>query len=422
LFKRLAAAGVNVLGFLLFPFVVLRLLWRSRKNTAYRYRIKERLGFSPCLQASVWVHAVSVGEVIAVSPLIEKLLTTLSTPILVTTMTPTGSAQVKKQFGDRVAHCYVPYDVPHFVSRFFKRSKPTIALIVETELWPTLFRCCEEKNIPLMILNARLSERAYERYQKIKWLTKKMLARVTNLLAANEKDLERFFNLGLPKARGNVAGNLKYDIVLPELAMEQSVALRKQLGLKREVWIGASTHEGEDEMLLVAHRKIQEHYPKALLIIVPRHPERFDGVAKSIEDSGFTVTRRSAGKQSLESSAVYLGDTMGELITLYGASDVVFVGGSLVHHGGHNLLEPAVLAKPLLSGPHDFNFTAINQTLFANQALLKVNSSDEISEHVKRLFGDANERHAMGGRAKKVVAENQGALKRHLDAIHSFLR
>jgi 3-deoxy-D-manno-octulosonic-acid transferase len=413
----------SFLLYLAMPIILLRLWWKSRRLPAYKERIAERFGFYPLkLDRCIWVHAVSMGESIAAAPLIKKLIALYpSIPVLVTTMTPTGSDYVKKTFGDTVKHVYLPYDMPDAVGRFLDAMHPVIAVIIETEMWPNLLAACQQKNIPICLVNARLSEKSARGYQRIAAITREMLQDINVIAAHGEKDAARFIDLGAAKEKVLVTGNIKFDLNLPEDLQSRSDALRETLGKERFVWIAASTHEGEEDVVLAAHAALRAKHSDALLILVPRHPDRFDEIAKRSEQQ-FATVRRSTKEACTMETGVYLGDTMGELLLMYGAADVTFVGGSLIPRGGHNILEPGALGKPILSGPHLFNFKEISEMFSAANALLLVQDADSLSQQLERLAQDGNERADIGARAKAVVSANRGALAKQIEVIQNQFR
>ncbi len=411
------------LFYLALPYVFLRLLWRSLRQPEYRQRLGERLGFCPFrLEKCIWVHAVSVGETLAAIPLIKSLQARYPhLPMLVTTMTPTGGARVKSAFGDSVTHAYLPYDLPGAMKRFLKTMQPVVSIIMETELWPNLLDACHKNNVPVCLVNARLSEKSARGYGRIAPLTREMLRNIDFIAAHGQPDAERFVALGARKERLAVTGNIKFDLELPQELAEKCRILRDQLGKHRFVWIAASTHEGEEEIILAAHKKVLEKNPEALLILVPRHPDRFDAIAKLCEQS-FVTARRSKNQPCTGETKVYLGDTMGELLLLYGAADVAFVGGSLIPRGGHNMLEPGALEKPILTGPHLFNFAEISELFVAANALTKVTSEESLVTFLIALMQNPEERAAMGQRALHVVNANRGALKKQLELVGTLLK
>ncbi|MEA1082536.1 lipid IV(A) 3-deoxy-D-manno-octulosonic acid transferase [Marinobacter qingdaonensis] len=402
---------------LILPFILLRLWWHGRRAPELRRNWYQRLGIVPKTEgAVVWVHAVSVGETIAAGPMVRRLLAREpGITILMTAMTDTGLAQARKMFGDQVHYAYAPYDTPGSIRRFLKRARPRILVIMETEIWPNMIRQCRASEVPVFLINARLSERSAQGYERIRSLAVPIMRSISWVAAQAEKDAERFCRIGVADAKVAVTGSVKFDVDIPDAVRQASVAFRESLG-GRFVWIAGSTHEGEDVQLLDAHRQILARYPQALLIIVPRHPERFESVADKVLKAGLTLARRSAG-EAADAANVYLGDTMGELMMLYGASDVAFVGGSLIERGGHNPLEPAVWGIPVFSGPHVFNFETIYQRLVDDSGVKLVGNADELAADVSRLIGDDGERRAIGDRALAVVNKNRGALERVVDGI-----
>ena len=409
------------LFYLILPFLFIRLGWRSLRMPAYRQRLAERIGFYPYhLEKSIWIHAVSVGEVIAAIPLIKALMNAHPhLPIVVTTMTPTGAERVKTAFGESVIHAYIPYDLPSAMKRFVHHMQPVVCIIMETELWPNLLAVCQQKNIKVCLVNARLSEKSARGYKRIASLSRTMLQSL-NLIAAHGKaDANRFLDLGAKPDRMIVTGNIKFDISLPLDLESESAKLREILG-NRLIWIAASTHEGEEEIILAAHKKIREQYLQALLILVPRHPNRFDAVAKLAEQS-FVIARRSQPQTVTQETAVYLGDTMGEMLLLYGAADIAFVAGSLIPRGGHNILEPAALSKPILTGVHLFNFLEISELFLSDRALIKVEDADSLSAQIIALAQDMEERERMGARALQVVMANRGALAKQVELVNAVI-
>lgn len=406
------------LFYLALPFVFFRLWWRSRRQPAYKQRIGERFGYYPYKHIRcIWVHAVSVGETLAAIPLIKELkLRYPNLRMVITTMTPTGAERVKTAFGDTVTHAYIPYDLPGAMQRFINTMHPVVCVIMETELWPNLLNTCHQKKIPICLVNARLSEKSAKGYKRIALLTREMLRNIDLIAAHGKVDAQRFMALGAPKERMIVTGNIKFDIELSPDLPQKSAVLREELGKERFIWIAASTHEGEEEIILAAHKKIRDVNPQALLVLVPRHPPRFDDIAKLAQHS-FVVARRSLQEICTPETGVYLGDTMGELLLMYGAADVAFVAGSLVVRGGHNMLEPGALGKPILTGPSLFNFAEISELFISANALTKVMDGDALAEQLMQLMQNPVEQKEMGARALQVIAENRGALSKQVELI-----
>ncbi len=406
------------------PLLFARLLWRARRAPGYRARWGERLGYVPPLPGEcIWVHAVSVGETIAARGLIERLMHEhRDRPMLVTSTTPTGSARVRALFGDRVHHCYLPYDVPGAVCRFLDRTQPALGIIMETEIWPNLLAAAEQRRVPIMLANARLSARSAAGYARIPKLTATALRRFAAIAAQTEADAARLRTLGAPPERIAVTGSLKFDQDVSDAHREAGRTLREGLGT-RPVWVAASTHEGEDAAVLDAHRTLRQHFADATLILVPRHPERFDAVARQAQAAGFRIARRSAATQAeLGLAEVLIGDTMGELPALLAAGDLAFMGGSLVDVGGHNPLEPAALALPVLSGPAVHNFSEIFRMLESAGAARFVSDGGTLAAAVQALFTDPQIRTGMGTAAAAVMAANRGALERVTATATRLLR
>lgn len=415
------------LGFYLaFPFILLRLLWRSRKNSHYRHRWNERFGYIkrlPREQKSIWIHAVSVGEAIAAIPLIRELKTRYPMmKIVVTNTTPTGSAQIKNAFNNEILHFFTPFDVSSAINRFIRRINPVMCVIMETEMWPNLLRCLRRKKIPVMLANARLSERSKKNYKIIRNITRNMLSTYTIVSAQGLLDGERFIELGLDPNRLMLSGNIKFDLTLPEDIEMQAKTLReKWAATHRPTFIAASTHEGEEIILLQAFAQIRQKIPNTLLIIVPRHPARFEKVSKLCLSEGYRIASRSKNEIPTAETDIIIGDTMGELCLIYAATDIAFVGGSLVPVGGHNLIEPASLGLPVLTGPYLHNFTEISKKLKTAGAAQIVHDAKSISNAVIALFSAKELRERMGRCAKEVVIENRGALAKHVNWISEQL-
>lgn len=417
----------TALFYLGLPLVAIRLWLRSRKAPAYAKRIGERfsLGLPSMHRGGIWVHAVSVGESIAAAPMIRALLARYpQLPMTVTCMTPTGSERIQALFADesRIQHCYLPYDLPCAAARFLDRVQPKLAVIMETELWPNHIDQCARRGIPVALANARLSERSAKGYGRFAGLTAPMLAQMSLFAVQTEAEAERFRQLGARPETVEVTGSIKFDLSIDPQLLQRATELRQQWqAMERPVWIAASTHEGEDAVVLEAHRQLLTSYPNALLILVPRHPERFNAVFELCQQQGFATVRRSAGEPVTASASVLLGDTMGELLFLYALADSAFVGGSLVANGGHNLLEPAALAKPVISGPHLFNFLEIAAMLREAGALQEVDDAEGLAVAVQRLFELPRDAQKMAEAGLKVLKANQGALQRLLDGLDRLL-
>lgn len=404
----------NLLIHLGLPLALLALYKPKKGKPGFGARWAEHLGRTPASgqEAPLWIHAVSVGETLAISPFIRALKAERpDLPILLTTTTRTGAEQAAK-LGDLVMHRYAPLDYPWAVAAFLKCTKPRALWVMETELWPNWLAACEARHLPVTIINARLSERSCQRYARFQGAFDTLSRPLTHLLCQHQDDAERFARLGIGRERLAVTGSIKFDIQLGDEVQAKGQALRQQLGQSRPVWIAASTHQGEDEQVLAAFDRVLQRHPRALLILVPRHPERFDRVAELCAPYG--CVRRTGGAPIRETDKVYLGDTMGELPLMLAAADVAFVGGSLVKVGGHNLLEPAALGKPCLTGPAYFNFSDITRQLVAQGGAALVADAAALGEKVSELLADEGERRQMGEQACAVVLRNQGALARTL--------
>ncbi len=404
----------------LLPAILLRLLWRARLAPAYRQRWAERFGiFTPPAfdrqRPVIWLHAVSMGETLAAIPLVNRLRADHPDwQWVITTTTPTGSERVRAAFGDSVFHVYAPYDLPLFVHSFLRRTQPRLCIIMETELWPNLLAGCRARDIPTVIANARLSEKSARGYGKLAPLTRAMLQDVSLIASQQTDDGERFVRLGLPRPHLQITGSIKFDLDLDQAVREKAATLRAQWSNHetRPVWLAASTHPGEDAIILQAFAALKRQHAPLLLVLVPRHPERFDAVAQQCETGDFSVVRRSSGDAPSANTGILIGDSMGELLAFYGAADIAFVGGSLVPVGGHNLIEPAAWGCPVISGPHLFNFTEVERLLCDAQALTIATDAATLATAVNTLLRDATGRHETGRRAQAVAENNRGALAR----------
>ncbi len=409
----------SVMFYLLLPLIFVRLWLRGIKAPAYRQRWPERLGFQ--LPASnhdvIWIHSVSVGETLASIPLIRELKQRYPrSPILVTTMTPTGSERVKAAFSDSVVHCYLPYDVPGAIKRFLNHFKPRLLVIMETELWPNLIAQCKQRQIAVIVANARLSEKSARGYRRFKKLSSEMLSGI-QIATQTADDAERFLALGSSADVTEVTGNIKYELVLPENIQQQATSLVQQVFPDKSlIWIAASTHQHEDEIVLAIHKQILKQNPKVRLIIVPRHPERFNQVAQLCQQQRYTLFRRSEAIPTSAAADIFLGDSMGELLLFYAMADVAFVGGSLVATGGHNLLEPAAFACPVIVGPHTFNFHQITNQMIALGAAIQTDQG-EMATAILSFLEDQNRRQQAGLAGAEFVKRNRGTLEKLLIII-----
>jgi 3-deoxy-D-manno-octulosonic-acid transferase len=410
---------------LLAPFIVMHDAWQALRDHAYRGRLGQRLGFAPRpgRTGGLWIHAVSVGEVQAAASLIRELRQRHPTlPIVVTTTTPTGAQRARALYQDTVHHCYLPYDLPGAVRRFLDRIAPQAVVILETEIWPTLYAELGRRRIPLVLGSARVTPRSVERYRKLASLFRDALAHDITIGAQTTGDAQRFTAVGAPSHRVQVTGNIKYDLTIPPATIEAGRALRAQWNPARPVWIAGSTHEGEEEAALAAHDSVRAKFPDALLLLVPRHPQRFDAVRSLLRLRAASFALRSTGALPAASEPVYLVDTIGELQMFYAASDLAFVAGSLVPIGGHSLLEPAVLGLPILSGPHTQNSQDVADLLAQAGALRIVRDPQELAARLLEDFGDPARAAAIGAAGRDAVAANRGAVERLVAMIEPLLR
>lgn len=405
----------SALFYALLPFILTRLVWRSRKLLAYRKRWRERFAFydSPPERNIVWFHAVSVGEAEAAFPLIRRFSAGHpSLPVLVTCTTPTGSARIKAVLGDSVRHVYLPYDLPDGVARFLNHFRPRAAVFLETEIWPNFYAQCRRRGIPLAIVNGRLSEKSTRSYRWVSRLTEGSLAAVSLVAAQTVVDAERYISLGAAPNRVTVAGNVKFDLEFSDAMRQQAESLRASLFGSRPIWIAGSTHPGEEEQIFTALGKLKSVIPEVLLLLAPRHPERADEVQALTERSGFSIQRRTEGCPCAAATDVFLVDSLGELRVFYGVADVAFVGGSLVPRGGHNVLEPAAAGRPVLFGPHMFNFAEITQRLRENGGGIEVADGGALARWTLRLLSEPDRRSEIGAKGQAFVSANRGAVER----------
>lgn len=363
-----------------------------------------------------------MGELQAAIPLISVLQKQYpEVDLLITNTSPTGAAQVKERFAEQVINVFLPFDLPWLMTVFLKKFNPRIAVVMETEIWPNLFHACKERDIPILIANARLSARSVKSYQRFKALFLPALNSVSAIACQSSEDEQRFMDVGVDKARLSMPGNLKFDISVDEEMRSIAQQRREELGADRFIWVAASTRDGEELHVLQAFSKLRETCRNSLLVLVPRHPERFDDVARIVDESGFVLQRYTSKQQCDEQIDVFLLDRMGLLQPYYGASDVVFVGGSLEPFGGHNLLEPAAWSKPVLCGPHVFHCADVHELLNANGGVETVVDADALGDALSSLAVSPQKRRILGDRAGEVVTQNQGVSERLLDRIKSLV-
>jgi len=418
----------SALFYCLVPFIVLRMLLRSRIAPAYRERLSERVGiFKPDAnrgnRPAIWVHAVSVGETLAATPLIENLLQRYPQHrMVVTTTTPTGSERVQALFGDRVFHVYAPWDLPGAVKRFLGEVKPELLLIMETELWPNMLHYTHRSGCRIVLANARMSERSASGYARFDGLTRDMMSQLDIVACQARADGDRFLSLGLEPTQLEITGSIKFDLELDGELRARATELRDSWGVsQRSIIVAASTHPGEDELILTAFAQVRQHIDNCLLVLVPRHPERFDSVFELCAARGWQVQRRSGGVPPGPADDIVLGDTMGELLLLLSCASVAVIGGSLVNHGGHNVLEASAWGVPVVTGPHMFNFAEISDLLVDAGAMTRLADPAQLGSCLVELLANGDLRRTMGEAGQRVVADNRGAKKHLLELIDKQL-
>lgn len=415
----------SIIFTLALPLIWIRLLWRSRKSPAYRQRMGERFGrirlpdsFDP-ERPVIWLHAVSVGESMAAAPLVAALQAEFpDLQFVVTTMTPTGAERVRQQMGKSVIHHYAPYDAPWIVNRFLAAFRPKMLVLMETELWPNTIRLARREGLKIVLANGRLSEKSRRSYARFGRLARDMLRQVHVLCAQAEDDAARFRELGVESPR--VTGNLKFALHDTGGQTRPLAAIEAWKG-DHELIVAASTREGEEPAVMEAWRHVLEKFPQTRLLIVPRHPERFDQVHQLCVEAGFATGRRSSAESLTAEARIVIGDSMGEMMEYFACADIAFVGGSLVDTGCHNVLEPAALRLPVTIGPSRFNFAAICELLENAGALRSAANGGELGEIWNELLADRDSRQRMGDAGEAVVAANQQALELTLNEIRRLL-
>jgi 3-deoxy-D-manno-octulosonic-acid transferase len=423
--RRLYSALIYCLA----PLAFAQVLWRGLRERGYWLGLGERFGFGAHIAAgsaparSIWVHAVSLGEMSAAAPLISALLERHpDTRMVLTTATPAGRARAAALFAGAADIRYLPYDTPGAVRRFLARIRPSVAVIMETELWPNLLAQCARRGVPVVLASARLTARSVSRYRRLGRLFSGVFTANVSVAAQSADDAARFLEIGADAARVRVVGNVKFDVRVDAQLIEQGRRLRRSFGAERCAWVAGSTHAGEDEAVLSAHAQLLQKKPRALLLLAPRHRDRFESVAAMLERSGLRFERRSSSGASLSAQTqVLLVDTLGELTMMYAAADVAFVGGSLVPVGGHNLLEPAALGVPVLTGPFQDNNREIAKLLAARGAAAVVADAAQLADALERLFADAAQRRRMGEAGILIVAANRGSVAALVELIEPAL-
>lgn len=414
----------RILIYALAPVIVLMQVFKGWRNPDYLQHWGERFGYCEAKHApyDLWMHAVSVGEVRAVIPLLQRLASTHER-IILTVTTPTGRKTAQTLLGSllsqKVDVCYLPYDFGVSVRQFLKSTRPKQAVVVETEVWPNLVKNTKRLGIPLTYINVRLSERSFQRYLKVHSFSQEIFNHIDVIAAQGKADANRLIKLGVDAKKIQITGSLKFDINMPASLKESAQSVRDLLANQRTVWICGSTRDGEEAMLLKAYKQLKSMHPDLLLVLVPRHPERFEGVAKAVESEGLKLVRRTDNPLEIDADIdVYLGNTMGELGLLYAASDIAFVGGSLVPFGGQNILEPCAISVPVLFGPHMFNFEEISQLVVEANAGVCVQDVEQLQARVSDLIKHPNQRDQMGCNGRELIEQHKGAL----DKVEKLLK
>ncbi|MFT5789613.1 MAG: 3-deoxy-D-manno-octulosonic-acid transferase [Shewanella sp.] len=413
----------SALLYLISPLLLVYLAIRAFKSPDYRGRWGERFGLKDLRQTDLLLHSVSMGETIAAIPLIKQIQAIYpDLSITVTTTSPTGSAEVIRAFADEVQHCYLPFDLSWCSRRFVKQVAPKTCIIMETELWPNLVHYLKRNGSKVLLANARLSQKSADAYQKRQRLNLPMLQSLDAIAAQSEQAATRFIELGVNKNKVKVCGSLKFDLNVDQVRIEAAKAMRE--GWKAEhrpVWVAGSVHPGEFELMLQAHQRVIEQYPTALMVMVPRHPEQFDAAVTAVKQAKMLVARRSLNHDVTAQTQVVVGDTMGELLTLYAAADQAFVGGTLIESGGHNPLEPAAVGLPVFVGPNHWDFNEITQLLQNEGALQIVDSSEQLAQMLVEMFSNKQAYATASDAAKQVVAQNRGALQKQFALVESLI-
>jgi len=419
----------RIVVIVLLPILLLALLLRSRKNPAYRQRILERLGILPrkLKPNSIVIHAASVGEVIALKPLVDKLLSAQpQVEITFTSFTPTGSQQITSFYGDKVQHCFLPIDCWPCTWAFLQRLQPKALVIMETEIWPNLIAQAHSKRIPLLLINGRLTQKSVKQYKKFSWLVTPTLNCFNRLLVQSIDNLHHFLALDVAKKQCSVSGNIKFDLSISEQVQDKQQLLAKFIQNERSTWLVASTHPGDEELILESFAQLKQQHPSLLLILVPRHPERFAEVTALCASQQWQVVNRSDKSPVTSETDIWVIDTLGELLPACALADVVTMGGSFSHIGGHNPLEPALFKKAIIVGPNMANFAEITQRMLAHNGIIQLNErtpiAKQLSQQVNDILIDESERSILGQQAHDVVLSNQGATDKTYRAVLSLIK
>ena len=407
----------TVLIILSLPFALLRILLKDTESSSWKRKLKNQLGYVPKTSGKViWLHCVSVGEFNAAKPLIEKIFIKFPLhQVVISTTTITGSAAVENFYKEQVIHCFFPFDIPFIINSFVKKINPVVCILLETEIWPNLITKLKNKNIPIMLVNARLSDRSFKKYNKFSSkLVSSSLNRLSIICSQNESSSKRFISLGANNKNIITTGSLKFDS--NESTNRKTVQALKNITGNRKIVVFASTREGEELQIIKSYLALKSKF-SALLLIIPRHPERFNEVFNIAKDNGLNVKRRSLDDQCEENTDILIGDSMGEMMSYYSISDIAFIGGSLSNNGGQNMLEAASLSKPIIFGPSLFNFEEISKKLLDDESAIKVNSSDELMKSISDLLLDDEKRKLIGQRARATFENNRGAVAKVFKAI-----
>jgi 3-deoxy-D-manno-octulosonic-acid transferase len=413
----------SLLMVLLAPAAFAVVLCRGLRDRSYWQNLGERFGWGrPARDSpSIWLHAVSLGEVAAAAALVRALRDRYpGIPVVLSTATPTGRARAQALFGDEIDIRFLPYDTPGSVARFLTRVRPRLAIIMETELWPNLLYECRRRGAPVVLASARLTPKSVSRYRRLGTLFSGAVAGTTLIAAQTAEDAERFVAIGAERDRTHVVGNVKFDMQLGRSIIEQGLELRRLYIGARPAWVAGSTHEGEEEQVLNAHAALCLTLPDALLLLVPRHPQRFASVANLLLGRGINFDRRS-NVAARADAQVLLVDSVGELAAFYAAADAAFVGGSLVPVGGHNLLEPAALGVPVITGPYNANSGDIARLLVQKGGAVQVADAEALAEALRRFFADPDSRKRVGGAGREFVDQHRGSVARLLKLIEPLL-
>ena len=424
LVTKLSRFFYHIFTYLVSPLLILHLILRSASDRRYINRIAERFGFyeKENDKQTIWVHAVSYGEVNAAQTLVSSLLNeNPNHQVIFTCTTPTGSALIEELFRDKVINVYLPYDLKGPVKRFFQWAKPKVAIIIETEIWPNIFHYCGRKEIPLILASACISDDSMRKYSFLFGLFKDSVSQGIVVASQTQEDAQKFISLGAKKERTFVTGNLKFDTEINLSSSMDTEVFRNEIINKRFSWTAGSTHEGEEVEAIMAHRLIRESIPDALLILAPRKPERFQTVSKILDQSGLSHCKWSESKDKEIKSDVLLVDTLGDLIFFYSVSKVSFVGGSLFDIGGHNLIEPGILMKPILTGPKLDNVHEIADQFKLNQAIIIVRDHKDIANSILELVDDNEKCITMTNNAMTIIEKNKGSREKILQLIRPLM-